>query len=106
MTYKKKLKGMTTENYGKKWEVDHIIPKSWFAFKTPEEQQFKLCWSLRNLQPLWSTENMRKKDRYTIGKKYLGKTIFINHFKNSMNLSALNTKEENFLVIVINLLTK
>ena len=51
--------GMTWENYGK-WHVDHIIPISFFKFQTYDDQEFKECWALDNLQPLWAKDNIRK----------------------------------------------
>jgi hypothetical protein len=53
--------GMTWGNYGKNgWEIDHIIPKSIFNYESPEHIDFKRCWSLSNLQPLWADENRKK----------------------------------------------
>lgn len=51
--------GMTWENYGE-WHVDHIIPMSKFEFTTTDDHEFKLCWSLENLQPLWEFDNLSK----------------------------------------------
>jgi len=51
--------GMTWNNYGK-WHIDHIIPKSVFNFTKPEHDDFKRCWDLSNLQPLWAKENLSK----------------------------------------------
>ncbi|KKM21064.1 hypothetical protein LCGC14_1639160 [marine sediment metagenome] len=58
----KKFKpGMTWENYGKhSWEIDHIIPKSVFNYTKSEDPDFKRCWSLKNLQPMWGSENISK----------------------------------------------
>jgi hypothetical protein len=56
----KKFKpGMTWENYGK-WHIDHKIPVSVFNFEKPEDMDFKKCWGLNNLQPMWAKENMVK----------------------------------------------
>ena len=52
--------GMTWENYGTYWHVDHKIPIAAFNFEKPEDIDFKRCWSLKNLQPLWSEENIKK----------------------------------------------
>ncbi len=52
-------KGMTWGNYGE-WHLDHIIPKSAFNFSKPEHIDFKRCWALSNLQPLWKTQNLIK----------------------------------------------
>jgi hypothetical protein len=51
--------GMSWNNYGQ-WHVDHIIPVSSFSFSDAEDDDFKRCWSLANLRPLWASENMRK----------------------------------------------
>ncbi|KKM21063.1 hypothetical protein LCGC14_1639150, partial [marine sediment metagenome] len=53
--------GMAWGNYGKGgWEVDHVIPKSVFNYTKPEDEDFKRCWSLSNLQPMWKLENNSK----------------------------------------------
>ncbi len=56
--------GMTWDNYGK-WHIDHIIPKSWFEFNNTEDREFKQCWAMCNLQPLWAEDNIRKQNRVT-----------------------------------------
>jgi hypothetical protein len=55
--------GMTWENYGIAWEIDHKIPIAAFNFETPEHVDFKLCWSIRNLQPLAISRNRSKSKR-------------------------------------------
>lgn len=55
------IKGMTWGNYGK-WHVDHKIPVSVFNFKTVRDIDFKKCWDLNNLQPMWGTLNISKGD--------------------------------------------
>lgn len=57
------LPGMTWENYGE-WHIDHIKPRAAFSFETSEDPQFKECWSLSNLQPLWAIDNLRKNCKY------------------------------------------
>ncbi len=52
-------KGMNFENYGR-WHIDHIIPVSRFDFVSPKDKEFKMCWSLNNLQPMWGDENLSK----------------------------------------------
>lgn len=56
--------GMSWENYGE-WHVDHIIPKSWFHYESPEDWQFRVCWSRYNLQPMWASENLSKQHRFS-----------------------------------------
>jgi len=57
------LSGMTWENYGE-WEIDHKRPKSSFKFTTADDPEFKVCWALSNLQPMWMSENRRKWARW------------------------------------------
>ena len=40
--------------------IDHIVPKSRFHYESPEDPEFKVCWSLSNLQPMWASENHHK----------------------------------------------
>lgn len=48
--------GMSWENYGKEWEIDHIFPLTKFdESATPKEVN-----ALSNLQPLWVEENRHK----------------------------------------------
>jgi hypothetical protein len=53
---------MTWDNYGK-WHVDHIKPISSFQITEIGDDEFMTCWSLKNLQPLWSDENIRKSNK-------------------------------------------
>lgn len=55
--------GMTWDNYGEVWEIDHKIPRSAFNYEAPEDIDFSRCWSLGNLQPLWKSENRSKRDK-------------------------------------------
>jgi hypothetical protein len=56
--------GMTWDNYGSEWHLDHIRPESWFLYKSVHDEDFKKCWALDNLQPLWASENMAKGNWY------------------------------------------
>jgi len=64
--------GMTWNNYGKycakswddnniltwKWNIDHIIPQADLLYSSMEDENFKKCWSLENLRPLWAKQNL------------------------------------------------
>jgi hypothetical protein len=57
------LPGMTWQNYGKRagqWSIDHIRPVSSFHFNQAEDIEFKECWALSNLRPMWHADNIRK----------------------------------------------
>lgn len=52
-------KGMTWTNYGA-WHIDHIMPVVSFRFKDAHDPEFRACFALSNLRPLWATENIAK----------------------------------------------
>lgn len=59
-----KLKdGMTWDNRSE-WHIDHIRPVSSFNFTTTECEDFKKCWALENLQPLWAADNISKGNKW------------------------------------------
>ena len=60
--------GMSWDNYGSAWHIDHIIPVVFFLFSTTEDSEFHMCWRLENLRPLWATREMAN----TYGSKSIG----------------------------------
>lgn len=65
--------GMTWDNQGLEWHIDHIKPVA--AFKLIKDdgeldfEQIKVCWSLDNLQPLWAKDNIIKGSWYEVDGK-------------------------------------
>ncbi|MDP2218543.1 MAG: hypothetical protein Q8J68_14795 [Methanolobus sp.] len=55
--------GMTWDNYGTVWVIDHKIPIAAFNFERPDDIDFRICWSLNNLQPLGPKENAKKGEK-------------------------------------------
>jgi len=54
--------GMTWENRSE-WHIDHRIPCK--AFDLTDPQQQRICFWYRNLQPLWSFDNLSKSNNYS-----------------------------------------
>jgi hypothetical protein len=54
--------GMTLENYGKIWHIDHIRPCS--SFDLSDKAQASACFHYSNLQPLFAEENLAKSDSF------------------------------------------
>ena len=50
--------GMTWDNYGSEWSIDHIVPCCNFDLTSEEAQ--KSCFGFANLQPLWKLDNYKK----------------------------------------------
>ena len=57
-------KDMAWDNYGE-WHIDHIRPVTDFQFESYKDLEFKQCWSLWNLQPMWAKDNLSKNNRCT-----------------------------------------
>lgn len=53
------VRDMSWGNYGK-WHVDHIVPVASFKWQTTDDEDFRACWALTNLRPLWANENRSK----------------------------------------------
>lgn len=51
------------------WHVDHVIPKSLFRYETEADEEFRLCWSLPNLAPMWGSKNVSKSDTLPDGRR-------------------------------------
>jgi len=55
------LPGMSWENHGTAWEIDHIVPASRFDVNDPM-QRLQMS-HFTNLQPMWTRDNRRKLNR-------------------------------------------
>jgi predicted nucleic acid-binding Zn ribbon protein len=55
--------GMSWDNMSG-WHIDHIRPISSFGYDSTEHPDFKKCWALNNLQPLWAQDNLRKGSKW------------------------------------------
>ena len=58
MSWKKFMEG--------KIHIDHIIPKSFFVFENSGDVEFRMCWRLENLQPLWAKDNIMKTNKLSL----------------------------------------
>ena len=46
------------------WHIDHIRPVASFNHTTTECEDFKKCWALNNLQPMWASDNLSKSNKW------------------------------------------
>lgn len=54
-------KGMNWERFMKgEIHVDHIVPISAFNPTSIDSDEFRACWALANLRPVWAAENLSK----------------------------------------------
>lgn len=49
-------------------EIDHIIPRCSFYYEIVRDDDFKKCWALENLRPLWRKDNRSKGFRLPDGR--------------------------------------
>lgn len=55
-------RGMNWERYKNgEIHIDHIIPKA--SFDLTDYEEWKVCWGLPNLRPLWAKENLQKRSK-------------------------------------------
>src|SRR4030095_8045096 len=52
---------MSWDNYGSLWEVDHIVPRSYFNLSNMYD--VKRCWHYSNLRPLWRKKNRSRSNK-------------------------------------------
>ena len=57
------VKGMNWED-SHLWHIDHIIPLNAFNYDSVDHPEFKVCWSLGNLRPMWAGLNIRKSNKW------------------------------------------
>ena len=49
------IEGMTKENFGKTWGLDHIVPVELFGI-----EELKLCYNYNNIMPMFNHDNRLK----------------------------------------------
>jgi hypothetical protein len=52
------VRGMSWDNYGRAWHIDHLVPQSYFDCS--KEEELRRCFHFTNLRPLWARKNMRR----------------------------------------------
>ena len=65
-----------------KIHIDHIIPKGAFYYESVDDKEFKDCWALSNLRPVWNKENWSKNDLMPDGSGLRGRHIRKQKIKN------------------------
>ena len=68
---------MTLDNYGQVWHIDHCLPVS--SFDLFNEDEMKRCFNWKNLRPMYSKDNIEKRDKINI-RLYLLQEIKSNYF--------------------------
>lgn len=56
--------GMTMDNYGKVWHIDHVKPCS--SYNLTEQLDIEECFNWKNLRPLLAEKNYKKKDKIDV----------------------------------------
>jgi len=77
--------GMTLENYGEYWHIDHVKPCA--SFDLNNEQNVEECFSWKNMRPLRSNKNKIKRD------KIIPFDILMQELKVNVYLRGINKNE-------------
>ena len=83
------LDGNSWNDFGKKWQFDHIIPVTYFDFS--DEQELKLCWNFTNLRV---EQFQRNKDRGNRLDVSAAKGYFEELYKATLYLPCLKLLEK------------
>lgn len=68
------VEGMSWQNYGSEWHVDHFVPISLFDLN--DDLQQRQAFYFENLKPLWKADNHSKSDKVEIeGKQVRARDI-------------------------------
>lgn len=81
---------MNWENWGTYWNIDHIIPIQAFNLKNKKEQN--ICFNWKNLQPLKTQDNFKKKDKF-IGYYFFNSIVNIHRFLSNKSQEYQSIKE-------------
>ena len=76
--------GMTFENHGTFWHIDHVIPCK--HFNLTDDKELKMCFHWSNLQPLKAEVNLSKKDK-------INKNEIKNHFLKVVDFCKKHKKQ-------------
>ena len=52
------IEGMTLDNFGKVWGLDHIVPVE--LFDLSNEDELRLCYNYNNIMPMFNSDNRLK----------------------------------------------
>src|SRR4051812_18265828 len=55
------INDMSWENFGKTWQLDHIVPVAYFDFQ--DLTDLKLCWNFLNIRVVSSDKSSRKETK-------------------------------------------
>lgn len=67
------IDGMSWDNMDE-WHIDHVRPIASFNFDSTDHPEFKECWALENLRPMWAVDNISKGSLWE-GKRHRRKVI-------------------------------
>jgi hypothetical protein len=84
-------KEMNWSNFGSYWWIDKIIPRREYTY-SGSTNEFKKCWSLKNMRPLEANECRRKKD------KFIWNLVIKYSLFDILPIGAINVDKKNLLL--------
>jgi hypothetical protein len=78
------LDGMTLDNFGNEWGLDHIVPVE--LFDLTNEDDLSLCYNFNNIMPMFNHDNRMK------GGSVHFSLVWLNHIGTNVYLDKLKVK--------------
>jgi hypothetical protein len=78
------VEGMTLDNYGSVWHIDHVKPCASYDLTIETEIYECMCW--KNLRPCWKVENLKKSNKICLEIIEKHKNIVESYIKNKSGL--------------------
>lgn len=85
------------EKYTDKWQVDHVIPQSFFDFDFLTDPEFKLCWALDNLRPYSAVDNFSDSGRFSYFGEYRKFSKIVQDLQSYVNNPITDEKLEDVI---------
>jgi hypothetical protein len=80
--------GMTWENHGTVWHIDHRVPCCVFDLDNPLEQ--RMCFHIDNIQPMWAKQNSGKGGRADPTEAQRYREAWLARYGSGNNTTSLN----------------
>ncbi|SRR5258706_13321114 len=82
-------KGLSWDNFSKEWQLDHIIPVTYFNFEI--EEDLRLCWNFINIRVEKFDRNKNRGNRLDV---LAAKQFFLELYKNTLYGPSLKLVEK------------
>jgi hypothetical protein len=100
------IQGMTKENFGSEWGLDHIVPVD--LFDLTNDDDLKLCYNYNNIMPMFNSDNRLKgaSVHFSLDKlNTMYSNVYIEQLKNKCNEEIIRIYQKYLIPLQSNLNT-